>query len=140
MGNHTQVRASEDGTVDLSHTTTDSPILPAVNLQQLQQIDPSLVSFVVEQTKQEAEYRRSVHKTTNLYIFIERVSGVFAGALVAVFGLLAGAYCIIEGHDVAGAAICGVTLVAMVTVLVTKKKPDEESIQKPATKRNPRRK
>lgn len=105
MANRTLLRtvSNEGGTLDLQHTSTDSPILPAGNLEQLNQIDPSLVAFVVEQTKLEAEHRRRIQKRTNLYVFTERISGVVAVALVALFGLGAGAYAIVSGHYVAGA-------------------------------------
>jgi len=137
MANHTQLRAvnNEGDTVDLQHTSTDSPILPASNLEQLHRLDPSLVQFVVEQTKLEAEHRRATQKKTNSYIFIERISGVVAGAVVAIFGLGAGAFAIIKGHDWAGAALCGVTLVTIVTVLVTKKNNQKEDSPKASTRR-----
>lgn len=137
MANHTQLRAvNNDGeTVDVQHTSTDSPILPAANLEQLYRIDPSLVQFVVEQTKQEAEHRRAMQKKTNFYIFTERISGVVAGAVVAIFGLGAGAVAIIKGHDWAGAVLCGVTLVTIVSVLVTKKHNQKEDNPKPPVRR-----
>lgn len=71
MSGHTQARVTSDG-FDLQHTTTDSLILPAANLEQLQKIDPSLVAFVIDQTKQEAEFRRSETKrTNNIYLLKE---------------------------------------------------------------------
>lgn len=137
MANHTQLRAvnKEGDAVDVQHTSTDSPILPAANLEQLSRINPNLVQFVVEQTKLEAEHRRTTQTKTNSYIFIERISGVVAGALVAIFGLGVGALAIIKGHDWAGATLCGVTLVTIVTVLVTKKHNQKADAPKTPVKR-----
>lgn len=141
MADHTQLRATnnEGHTVDVHHTSTDSPILPAANLEQLHRLDPSLVQFVVQQTQLEAEHRRAMQKKTNFYVFTERISGVVAGALVAIFGLGMGALAIIKGHDWAGATICGVTLVAIVSVLVTKKHSQKVDTPKLPVKRTRKR-
>lgn len=139
MGNQqTNVTArNEKGEhVALQHTQTDSPILPAANLEHLKQIDPSLVPFVVQQTELEATFRRTENKRTNTFVFIERVSGVVVGALVAIFGLVVSAYVIVQGHDWAGVGIGGATLVTIVTVLVTRNKNEEE---KPSPKQTPKR-
>ena len=143
MGNHTQVHATGSNGQQLSvqHTSTDSPILPAANLEHLQKINPDLVGFVVDQTQKEAEFRRSENKRTNTFIFIERISGVVLGAAVAIIGLLIGGYLILQGHDWAGTAICGTTLATIVGVLVTKSnqiKADSEP-KPPARKSRTRR-
>ena len=125
---HTRVQATnpDGGHLSVSRTTTDSPILPAANLQQLQQIDPKLVPWVIEQTEKEANFRRSETHRINSFVFVERISGVIAGAIVAVVGLIVAGYLVINGHDWAGAVVGGATLVALVTVLVTGKKGSEE--------------
>lgn len=131
--NHTNVHAtnSQGHQLSINHTSTDSPILPAANLQQLQQIDPSLVQWVVTQTEIEANHRRQSEVRINRYIFIERISGVVAGAFVAVFGLAVGGYLIYKGHDWAGTILCGSTLGVIVTVLVTKQRANSSQDQPP---------
>lgn len=106
----------------LQHTTTDSPLLPAANLEHLKQIDPSLVSFVVEQTKLEADARRKANVRVNWFIFLERIAGVLMGGIVAIIGFVIAAYVILQGHDWAGVGLCGATLTTIVTVLVTKQR------------------
>ena len=140
MGNkHTSVQAvNQQGEhVSIQQTSTDSPILPAANLQQLQQIDPKLVDWVVEQTKVEADHRRKNERQINTFIFIERMSGVIAGAGVAIFGLAVSAYLILHGHDWAGVAVSGTTLATIVTVLVTKdhQKKSSQSTNQISSKR-----
>ena len=125
---HTKVQATNpDGRqLSVSHTTSDSPILPAVNLQQLQQIDPSLVKWVVDQTQIEATHRRKESTSINRFIFAERISGVIAGALVSIIGLVISGYLVLQGHDWAGVALGGATLITIVTVLVTGKKDSDD--------------
>ncbi len=137
---NTDLRATQPNGQELSvrHTTTDSPLLPAANLQQLYQIDPSLVKWVVDQTELEANHRRAETKRVNGFVFAERISGVIAGALVAIVGLLVAAYLAINGHDWVAAGIGGATLVAIVAVLVTKKHPNEDPNKPPS--KNTRRK
>ena len=124
---HTDIQASEpDGRkVSVQHTSTDSPILPAGNLRELQQIDPTLVAWVINETEKEASHRRSETTKINWFILIERLSGVIAGAAVAIFGLGIAAYLVLQGHDWAGAGIGGATLVTIVSVLVSHNKKSE---------------
>jgi hypothetical protein len=70
--NHTSVQArNRDGNhLNLQHTSTDSPILPAENLRQLQAIDPSLVQWVINQTEQESIHRRKEEGKINWFILI----------------------------------------------------------------------
>ena len=116
-----QAKHPDGRELQLSETTSDSPILPVAQLGELQKIDPSLVQWVVTQTQAEAEFRRSETNRVNRYIFIERLAGLLSGALVAIVGLLIAAYTAVKGHDWVAAAIGGATLVAIVTVLVVRK-------------------
>lgn len=97
-------------------------------MQQLQQIDPALVQWVVNQTEIEASHRRRENARVNTFVFIERVSGVVAGAGVAVLGFLAGAYLVMNGHEWAGVALCGSTLATIVAVLVTKQNASKSEV------------
>ena len=138
MGNeHTNLQATDDEGRKLSvQQTTDSPILPAANLQQLHAIDPTLVKWVVDQTEKEANYRRTQDGRVNWFIFIERISGVVAGLIVSITGLGLAAYVAIQGHEIAASIIGGSTLATIVTVIVAgrrgsgKTPPQEEQKKK----------
>jgi len=121
--NHTNLQAqNKDGqNLSFQHTTTDSPLLPAENLRQLHAINPELVTWVITQTEQEAGHRRRQESRINWFILVERMSGVIAGAGVAIFGLSAGTYLILRGHDMAGVGISGVGLASIVSVLVARR-------------------
>lgn len=140
MGGQTNLHA-RDGTgraLDVQHTTTDSPLLPAENLARLQEIDPALVKWVVDQTEIEANYRRKQDARINWFILIERLSSVLVGGFVAVFGLGAAAYVALQGHDWVAVGIGGSTLAAIVAVLVTKQRSmreENEADERPQKKR-----
>jgi hypothetical protein len=138
---HTKVQATNpDGhQLSVSHTTTDSPILPAGNLQQLQQIDPALVKWVVDQTQIEAAHRRSENSRINTFVFIERISGVVIGGIVGVAGLCIAAYVAVHGHPTVASIIGGSTLAAIVAVIVTRKNGDAQQ-QPPAENQRKKRK
>lgn len=134
MANHnTHVEASnKDGQkVSLRHTSTDSPILPVEHLRQLHELDPKLVDWVIQQTEIESAHRRRHDIHINWFIFIERMSGVVAGLIAAIFGLGVGAYVISLGHDWAGTVICGVFLATIVGVLVTREHKKEAADDSP---------
>jgi hypothetical protein len=120
--NQTSLQATDkDGqTVSVHHTQTDSPILPAANLLALAEIRPDLVDFVLDQTKTEADHRRKSQSLRDTFIFIERISGVVAGAIIALFVFALGGYLVLQGHDWAGVAICGTTLVGIVSLFVSR--------------------
>lgn len=136
--NHTRVQAhNADGhQLDVQHTTTDSPILPAANLRELKDIDPGLVPWVINQTELESKHRRYEESRVNLFILFERMSGIIAGTLVAVFGLSLGAYLVMHDHDVAGVGISGVGLASIVSVLVARQRSrSPQPSQNPQPKR-----
>lgn len=142
--NQTNLRAvNPDGqTFHVQHTSTDSPILPAANLLQLHQIDPSLVDFVVAETGKEAAHRRKQDARINTFIFCEKLSGVLIGGALAFFVFALGGYLILHGHDTAGVTICGAGLVSIVALFVNRQnnmteqtKTKTEPARKPRTTR-----
>jgi hypothetical protein len=139
--NHTSVQAhsKEGDQFNLQHTITDSPILPAENLRQLQAIDPSLVKWVVEQTEKESDHRRREDSKINFFIFFERLSSVLAGVVVALFGLSLGGYLIMNGHDWAGVGLCGTGLASIISVLVARHNANKPNTRTNDSKPAPRR-
>ncbi|MBX9899405.1 MAG: hypothetical protein K2Y28_01360 [Burkholderiaceae bacterium] len=139
---HTNLRAvnGEGHQVSLQHTSTDSPILPAENLKQLYAIDPALVDWVIKQTSEEAEHRRQQESRINVFVLIERMGGLVAGLLVSLFGISAGGYIILQGHDWAGVGICGTGLASIVSILVARQKANEKNNRANPAPSKPRRK
>lgn len=141
--NHTQLHATdnEGSRLAIQHTSTDSPILPAENLARLKEIDPSLVSWVVQQTEIEAGHRRKETSHVNWFIFAERILGVILGAGVAILGLGAATYLALKGHDWVAAVVGGGTLATIVTVIVGyNKRNANEALNVKPTPRRPKKK
>lgn len=122
-GKHTRLSAG-NGRVDVSQTTTDSPLLPVEQIAQLQQIDPSRVDWVFEQTQIESSERRREVRRINTMVFIERISGLVFALLIAIAGLGTSAYLAMNSHDAVAAVIGGTTLVGLVTAFIAGKRSD----------------
>jgi uncharacterized membrane protein len=125
-GRHTRLRAG-NGQVDVSQTTTDSPLLPVEQIAQLQQIAPSRVDWVFEQTQIESAARRSETKRINTMVFAERILGLVFALLIAVAGLGVATYLAMNSHDWVAGVIGGATLVGLVTAFIAGKKSDQKS-------------
>ena len=123
-----QTKSSSDGEhqLDLTAHETDSPILPVAQLEKLHQFRPDLVDWVITNTQNEGEERRKRQRRVDRYILIERMGGLVFGGGIAIFGIAAAAYVAIQGHDWVAGILGGGTLVSIVYVLVTGKKPERQ--------------
>jgi uncharacterized membrane protein len=116
---HTTVQAkSGNNELTLSQHSTDSPILPIVQIERLHTIRPDKVDWVFDQTQKEAEARREQAARINNYIFYERVIGQVFGLIIGLAGLFAAAYIAVNGSPTAGAVVGGATLASMVGAFI----------------------
>lgn len=123
-GRHTQLKASRNE-VAVSHTTTDSPLLPVEQIARLKEIAPARVDWVFEQTQIESESRRNETRRINTLIFVERLSGLVFALLIALVGLGAATYLAMNGREITASVIGGTTLVGLVTAFVAGKKGND---------------
>lgn len=123
--NQTNLKAHR-GQVNVSSTTTDSPILPIEQIERLQQIAPHRVEWVFDQTQIESEDRRATNRRVNLMLFIERIAGLVFALLVAILGLGAAVYLAMNDKEVTASIIGGGTLVGLVTAFVAGRKQDQK--------------
>lgn len=135
MSRSQQVRAKNDkgDEVAISTHDTDSPILPVAQLEKLHQFRPDLVDFVIEQTRCEAEFRRSISFRTNKYIFIERILGMFCALFLGVFGIVGGGYVGLHGEPYLGGGIVTAALTTLAVAFIKKnsqENPKKETPQK----------
>ena len=125
---HTQLRhQSRDGDrFQVTAHETDSSILPLRQLRELQEFRPDLVDWVVRQTEDEADARRARQRRVDTFVFVERVSGIFLGALIAALGLGISAYLGMHGAQKVATTLGGGTLVAIVALIIrgTSKRQD----------------
>lgn len=120
---HTNVRAHR-GQVDVSSTTTDSPILPIEQIERLKEIAPHRVDWVFDQTQIESEARRRSLRRVNLMIFIERMAGLVFALLIAIVGLGAAVYLALHDKEITASIIGGGTLVGLVTAFIAGHRQD----------------
>ncbi len=127
MGNnHLKGRVSSQGQgknqIDFQATQTDSPLLPVEQIERLQALNPEWAQFVFDQTKAEAEHRRSETKRVNTLIFRERLFGTSCALLVAAGGLGISAYCASINQPIVASIIGGTTIVSLVGLFLYGKK------------------
>ena len=122
---HTKMQARR-GQVDVSSTTTDSPILPIEQIERLQEIAPHRVEWVFDQTQIESHSRRTETKRINTMLFVERMAGLVFALLVSLLGIGAAVYLALEGKEITASIIGGGTLVGLVTAFVAGRKQESK--------------
>ena len=123
--NHTKLQARRGG-VDVSSTTTDSPILPIEQIERLREIAPHRVDWVFDQTQLESEGRRNETKRINTMVFAERMAGLVFALVIAIIGLAASVYLAMHDHETTASIIGGATLVGLVVSFVSGRTQDEK--------------
>jgi hypothetical protein len=71
---------------------------------------PDLVDVVIDETRQEARFRRKEASKVNWFVFLERVFGQAGAMLVATIGIGGGLYAGLQGQPVLGGTIATVTI------------------------------
>lgn len=122
-----QPRSGNSLQLTTHETQTDSPILPVEQLERLHNFRPDLVDWVTGQTVDEAKSRRDRARRLDYLIFTERIGGLVAGTLMAGGGLVVAGYLGLNGQPWLAGVLGGGTLVSIVTVLVTGKRPKDPS-------------
>lgn len=133
MGNHLTARSKTDDTsqeVMVSHTTTDSPIIPVEHLERLHAFRPDRVDWIFDQTELEATERRAERKRVNTFVFTERIVGQVFGLIIGLSGLGAAVYLGVHGDTVVGSVVGGGTLGALVSAFIVGKKGSDSSTKK----------
>lgn len=114
---HTKMQARR-GQVDVSSTTTDSPILPIEQIERLREIAPHRVEWVFDQTQIESNSRRTETKRINTMLFVERMAGLIFALLVSLLGIGAAVYLALQGKEITASIIGGGTLVGLVAAFI----------------------
>jgi len=109
---------------------TDSPILPVAQLEQLHQFRPDLVDFVIEQTREEANFRRRRDDRVNLYVFIERIMGQLGSIIIAGLGVGGGIYAGLNGQPTLGGVIASVTIGTLAVAYVKRHRQEDAAPRK----------
>ena len=120
---HTKVQARR-GQVDVSSTTTDSPILPIEQIERLREIVPHRVEWVFDQTQIESNSRRTETKRINTMLFVERMAGLIFALLISVLGVGSAVYLALQDKEITASIIGGVTLVGLVAAFIEGRKQE----------------
>ena len=120
---HTKVQAGR-GQLNVSSTTTDSPILPIEQIERLREIAPHRVDWVFDQTQIESNSRRSETKRINTMLFVERMAGLIFALLISVLGVGSAVYLALQDKEITASIIGGVTLVGLVAAFIEGRKQE----------------
>lgn len=110
---------SGNNSLTVQQHTTDSPILPAAQLEKLHQFRPDIVDWVISQTQIESEHRRKQDTKINRYVFVERILGQIFALVIGLSGIGAGGYVALHGEPAAGGTIAGLAITGLAAVFLT---------------------
>jgi uncharacterized membrane protein len=127
-GSQTKVRATNgESQLEVSHNTSDSPILPIAQIEKLQLILPEKVNWVFDETTREAANRRSEVHRTNTFIFIERMIGQIFALIVTLCAFAASVYCATNGAEITGSIIGGTAVIGLATAFIVGRSGNKSS-------------
>jgi len=106
------------------------PLPPPNTLAQFEEIHPGSAKIIMETFQAQTNHRLRLENTAITSNVSKEKRGQNYGLIIALVGILAGTACILMGHDVAGASIAGVDLVAIVTVFVIGKSKQNKDLQR----------
>lgn len=119
------VDESRDPTVQVGATITSTtiaaysgPIPPAQELARYDEVVPGSAAKIIDWTNRQSEHRQKLESRALWHELARSYLGLGAGCVVALAQIAAGTYCVISGHDVAGAFIITGIGVEIVTAFI----------------------
>lgn len=120
-------KSSAGNEVTLHQQETDAPILPVAQLERLHSFRPDLVDFVVDETRNEAQHRRSLERFGYQLTFAERVIGQIFAVVVSGIGMAGSIYLGIHGQPVLGGTIATVMISGLAGAFIVSKRSKSSS-------------
>lgn len=114
-GNHT---VPQGGGLTIQHQIHAGPLPAPEQLQAYNSVVPGLAERIVAHAEREQKHRQAMECRAISMPHREAVIGQVFGLIIGVTGIVAGAWLIDRGHDVAGSLFAGGTLVALVTAFI----------------------
>ena len=74
--------------VHLLANHTDSPLVNVQDLERLNSFRPDLIDWVVEQTNEEAQFRRQETRRLNSFVFWEHIGGLLLSVIICLTGII----------------------------------------------------
>lgn len=101
-----------------SSISITSPIPPPAILQQYNELVPDAAERILSLVEKQSAHRQYLErKVIESDIFNSKL-GLFFGFVIGMTSVIAGTYCILEGHNWSGAVIGGTGLSGLVSVFV----------------------
>ncbi|MDR0932149.1 MAG: hypothetical protein LBM70_03910 [Victivallales bacterium] len=88
----------------------DTPVLPIEQMKTLHDFRPDVVDWILKQTEDEANFRRTRNVKNDHNIHRERLIGQVFGLVIGLSGVIGGACVAIYGHPGAGGTIATVSI------------------------------
>jgi hypothetical protein len=123
MSRHTTAKAKQgDKELTVQQHETDSPILPVAQLHELHEFRPDAVDWVLDQSKTEADFRRSESHRINGFVLVEKILGQIFAFTMGLSGIIGGVYAAVHGQPTAGTTIASFAITVLAVVFLTGKK------------------
>nr|WP_295130006.1 hypothetical protein [uncultured Roseateles sp.] len=106
-------------------TTTDSPVLPIAQLEQLRAIAPDRIDWVFEQTAKEADFRRSEIRRTNTLKFTSHIVTLLVALLAVAAVLGTTVYGMRIGQTAVAISLATATVVSLAAVFINANKQSD---------------
>ncbi|MCC7475041.1 MAG: DUF2335 domain-containing protein [Pirellulales bacterium] len=105
--------------VSTSYTLAYSgPIPPPEVLARYEEVVPGTAAQIIDWANRQAVHRQQLEKLAVSSELRRSHWGLGLGFVVAMSAILGGVYCILQGHDWAGASLVGGSLVSLVTSFI----------------------
>jgi len=116
--------------VTIQQQTWSAPLPPPNIIAEYESIVPGSGKMIMDAFHNQTSHRLELEKSVVKNNTIKEKTGQILGFIIAIVFCFCGTYCILQGHDVAGASLVGVTLGGLVTVFVVGKKKQVVSLKK----------
>ena len=94
------------------------PLPKAEELEKYNFVCPGAADRIITMAEKQAAHRQSIEKAVISISGRNSLLGILCATVISIFILVAGVYCILEGHDWAGGAIVSIDLVSLCAVFV----------------------
>lgn len=103
---------------ELRQEIYQGPLPKAEELEKYNLVCPGAADRIITMAENQAAHRQSIEKAVVSISGRNSLLGILCATIISIFILIAGVYCILEGHDWAGGAIVSIDLVSLCAVFV----------------------
>ena len=111
-------RKIQQQSYQVQQTSFQGPLPKPSDFAQYETILPGAAERIISMAERQAVHRQAIEKKVIGSDALHALVGTACGLVIGLFGLGVAGYCIINGHDLAGAVIGGATLASMVSAFI----------------------